>query len=188
MHAKLLCSGWVGEIWLVGWLVGWVGWLCCWVGWWGLVGWLVGWLVVWKPLDGNFVSQISSTQLNSPKLSTLLQKTTFYRASHQWSFFRVWYYLIQIYLTLWKRDDHPKHTNSIKCVVLIQFPLESSPNRSSTNSIWGSSYLWFTQEKPCKPIRWYSPAFDWVQISPITAHIERPKGIAGNVSTVKNTK
>ena len=45
MHAKLLCNGWVGEIWLVDWLVGWLG---------GLVGWLVvllgglvgsGWMV-----------------------------------------------------------------------------------------------------------------------------------------------
>ena len=81
------------------------------------------------------------------------------------------------------------HANSLICVVLIQFLLESPSNRSSTNSIWGSSYLWFTQEKPCKPIRcfWYSPAFDWVQISPITAHIERPKGIARNFSAVKNT-
>ena len=31
-------------------------------------------LVCWKPLDGNFVSQVSSTQL--PKLATLLQNAT----------------------------------------------------------------------------------------------------------------
>ena len=162
----------------------------------------VGWKWSWLVLVGGWLGRSHLTgilsrkypPLNSTKLATLVQKTTFYQPSYHGSHFGfdTWW---SIMINAWHYEwDMIKKQYSSRTYILYGMRCfhTFSAKELIQQIIWKLNLgfqLFVIHPRKALFIRfWYSPSFDWVQMSPITAHIERPKGIARNLSTVKNTK